>query len=425
MNLKQLILLSAFSILTLNACKNNSNDALAETNKIPGIILENMDTSVSPKDNFYDYVNGNWMKTNTIPDDETRWGGFGVLRKSTRKDVLDIIKTSKEFGTYAEGTDQKKALLVFESELDTVARNKAGISPIKSLLEAINSIQTISDMQTVYATTIGVSAPFAGIGASADLNDSSMNTAWVFPGGLGLQRDYYLDKDAKSVEIRGQYIDHVARMLQFIDYDQESAMTAAKRILELETKLAKPRLDKVESRDVRNFNNPRTLKELNEMTPVIDWNKFSADYGITAPLESLIVMQPKYMVALNSFLSTTSIEDIKTLMTWSTIDSAAGYLTTEIETANWEFYSKTLNGSKAQRAAEERALGTVNGSVGEAIGKLYVEAKFPPEAKEKAEKMIANVIKAFQNRIMALDWMSDDTKVKAVENLDKFTVKIA
>ena len=117
MNLKQLILLSAFSILTLNACKNNSNDALAETNKIPGIILENMDTSVSPKDNFYDYVNGNWMKTNTIPDDETRWGGFGVLRKSTRKDVLDIIKTSKEFGTYAEGTDQKKALLVFESEL--------------------------------------------------------------------------------------------------------------------------------------------------------------------------------------------------------------------------------------------------------------------------------------------------------------------
>ena len=112
-------------------------------------------------------------------------------------------------------------------------------------------------------------------------------------------------------------------------------------------------------------------------------------------------------------------------MTWSTIDNAAGFLTTEIETANWEFYNKTLNGSKAQRAAEERALGTVNGSVGEAIGKLYVEAKFPPEAKEKAEKMIANVIKAFQNRIMALDWMSDETKIKAVEKLDKFTVKIA
>ena len=151
MNINKQILLSSLCILSLNACKNNSKTSSNIIEKIPGIILENMDTSVSPKENFYDYVNGNWMKTNTIPDDETRWGGFGVLRKSTRKDVLDIIKTSKEFGTYAEGTDQRKALLVFESELDTLARNKAGIDPIKPLLKAINSIRSIADMQTVYA----------------------------------------------------------------------------------------------------------------------------------------------------------------------------------------------------------------------------------------------------------------------------------
>ena len=111
--------------------------------KIPGIILENMDTTVSPKEDFYNYVNGNWMKTNTIPDDESRWGGFGVLRKSTREDVLDIINTSKELGTYKEGSDQKKALLIFESELDTVARNEAGIKPLQPLLEAINSISSV------------------------------------------------------------------------------------------------------------------------------------------------------------------------------------------------------------------------------------------------------------------------------------------
>ena len=425
MSIRQLTLISAISILSITACKNDSKESVNGNDKVPGIVLENMDTTVSPKDNFYDYVNGNWMKTNTIPDDETRWGGFGVLRKSTRKDVLDIIKTSKEFGTYAEGTDQKKALLVFESELDSVARNEAGISPIKPLLEAINGIQTIEDMQTVYATTMGVSTPFVGIGANADLNDSNINTAWVYPGGLGLQRDYYLDQDTKSKEIRGQYTSHVARMLQFVNYDEKSSLTAAKRILELETQLAEPRLDKVQSRDIRNFNNPRSLEELNAMTPLINWDKFTVDLGITAKLESLLVMQPAYMAALNSFFQTTSIEDIKTLMTWSTIDSAAGYLTTEIETANWEFYSETLNGSKAQRAAEERALGTVNGSVGEAIGKLYVEAKFPPEAKEKAQKMIANVIKAFQNRIQVLDWMSAETKSKAIEKLNKFTVKIA
>jgi putative endopeptidase len=425
MNISKQVLLNSLCILSLNACKNNLKTSSNIIEKIPGIILENMDTSVSPKENFYDYVNGNWTKTNTIPDDETRWGGFGVLRKSTRKDVLDIIKTSKEFGTYAEGTDQKKALLVFESELDTLARNKAGIDPIKPLLKSINTIQSINDMQTVYATTTGVSAPFAGIGANADLNDSKINTAWVYPAGLGLQRDYYLDQDTKSQEIREQYTNHVARMLGFVGYSDKDAANAAKRILELETKLAKPRLDKVQSRDIRNFNNPRTLKELSAMTPLIDWGKFTKDLGVTAPLESVLVMQPTYMAALNTFLTNTSIDDIKILMTWSTINNAAGYLTTEIETANWEFYSKTLNGSKAQREAEERALGTVNGSVGEAIGKLYVEAKFPPEAKEKAEKMIANVIKAFQNRIEVLDWMSDTTKAKAIEKLDKFTVKIA
>jgi len=424
-NQTKLLFASLFAFLGLMACKEEPKNEMAEAEKIPGIILENMDTSVDPKQDFYSFVNGNWVKTNTIPDDESRWGGFGVLRKSTRADVLEIIKTSKELGKYEEGSDQKKALLIFESELDTVARNEAGIEPIKPLLNAINSINNLSDMQTVYAKTVGVSAPFAGIGANPDLNDSSMNTAWVFPGGLGLQRDYYLDQDSKSKEIRGQYKDHIARMFQFMEYDETSARKAAELVLKLETELAQPRLDKVESRDIRNFNNPRSVSQLQEITPAIDWNKFIADMGVTQQVDTVLVMQPKYMAALNSFLKSTSIEDIKTLMTWSTIDNAAGFLTTEIEKANWEFYSKTLNGSKQMRPAEERALGTVDGSVGEAIGKLYVEAKFPPEAKEKAEKMIANVIKAFQNRIKVLDWMSEETKTKAIEKLDKFTVKIA
>jgi len=416
---------SLFAILGLMACKEEPKNEMAEAEKIPGIILENMDKSVDPKQDFYSFVNGNWVKTNTIPDDESRWGGFGVLRKSTRADVLEIIKTSKELGKYEDGSDQKKALLIFESELDTVARNEAGIEPIKPLLNAINSINNLSDMQTVYAKTVGVSAPFAGIGANPDLNDSSMNTAWVFPGGLGLQRDYYLDQDSKSKEIRGQYKDHIARMFQFIEYDEASARKAAELILKLETQLAEPRLDKVESRDIRNFNNPLSVSQLQEITPAIDWNKFISEMGVTQQVDTLLVMQPKYMAALNSFLKSTSISDVKTLMTWSTLNGASSFLTTEMEKANWDFYSKTLNGSKQMRPAEERALGTVDGTVGEAIGRLYVEAKFPPEAKVKAEKMIANVIKAFQNRIKVLDWMSDDTKTKAIEKLDKFTVKIA
>ena len=141
MNLKQKIFLATLGCFCVMACKNDTKTT-ADVEKIPGIILENIDTDVNPKDNFYDYVNGNWVKTNTIPDDESRWGGFSVLRKSTRKDVLDIIKTSKELGTYAEGSDQKKALLVFESELDTVARNEAGTTPIQPLLKAISVYKT-------------------------------------------------------------------------------------------------------------------------------------------------------------------------------------------------------------------------------------------------------------------------------------------
>ena len=417
--LKTIIVCS--TILLFNSCQNSES----EIDKIPGIILENMDTSVDPKDDFYNYVNGNWMKTNTIPDDESRWGGFGVLRKTTRKDVLEIIKTAQIKDNYKEGSDQKKALLIFETKLDTIARNKAGIKPIQHLLDAIEGIKNINDLQTVYATVTGVSAPFAGIGANPDLNDSSINTAWVFPGGLGLQRDYYLDQDEKTKDIRKDYMKHVSKMFQFIGYNASDADNAAILILDLETKLAESRLDKVQSRDIRNFNNPMSIDELESLTPSMNWSKLVLDLGIKKTLDQVLVMQPKYMEELNNVLETTSINDLKTLMKWSTIDNSANYLTTEIEKTNWEFYSKRLYGSKVQRPAEERALGTVNSSVGEAIGQLYVDAKFPPEAKLKAEKMIANVIEAFQIRIQNLDWMSEITKTKAIEKLDKFTVKIA
>ena len=416
---KTIILCS--TLLMFNSCQNSKS----ENEKIPGIILENMDTSVDPKDDFYNYVNGNWMKTNTIPDDESRWGGFGVLRKTTRQDVLEIIKTAQINDNYKEGSDQKKALLIFETKLDTIARNKAGIKPIQHLLDAIEGITNIDELQTVYATITGVSAPFAGIGANPDLNDSSVNTAWVFPGGLGLQRDYYIDQDDKTKDIRKDYLKHVSKMFQFIGYNNTDADNAANLILDLETKLAEPRLDKVESRDIRNFNNPMTIDELESLTPSMNWNKLVLDLGIKKSLDQVLVMQPKYMEELNNVLENTSINDLKTLMKWSTIDNSANYLTTEIEKTNWDFYSKRLYGSKAQRPAEERALGTVNSSVGEAIGQLYVDAKFPPEAKLKAEKMIANVIEAFQIRIQNLDWMSEITKTKAIEKLDKFTVKIA
>ncbi|HEX9827505.1 MAG TPA: M13 family metallopeptidase [Flavobacteriaceae bacterium] len=425
-NLKQILAVTVLATTALIACKQDAKKDTAMTEKIPGIVLENMDTTVSPKVDFYNYVNGNWMKTNEIPEDQASWGGFGVLRKSTRNDVLEIVKTSKELGTYAEGTDQKKALLFFESELDTVARNAAGLQPLKPLLAAIDGVTSIKDMQTVYAKTLGVDAPFFNLNVFADLNDSKMNATYITQGGLGLpDRDYYVLKDEKSKERRQQYVDHVTRMLQYIDYSESEARAAAKMILDVETKLAEPQLDKIQSRNISNFNNPRTIAELTAMTSAVDWNKFLKDMGVQTEIDTVYVVELKYMKELQNVLTTTPIEDIKTIMKWSTLNGLANNLTTELEKANWDFYSKTLRGTETQQPTEERAMDNVTGRVGQAIGKLYVDAKFPPEAKAKAEKMIANVITAFKARISKLDWMSEETKQKAIDKLDKFTVKIA
>ena len=391
-----------------------------------GIILSNMDETVNPKDDFYNYVNGNWMKNTEIPEDQVRWGGFGVLRKSTDKDVLEILDRASKSGKYPEGTDQSKAIAVFKSKLDTNSRNQLGITPIKPALDLISNINSVADFQkviSIYATI--VSQPFFGISAFSNPSNSSMNSAYLTPAGLGLpDKDFYLNKDSKSIEIREQYKAHISRMLQFLGDDKESASSQAETILNFETLLATPKLDKVQRRDFRKLNNPRSVKQIQEMVPAINWPLAFKDLGIEIDLDTLIVMQPKYMEAVQEIFENEDINTWKIVMRWATLNDAASQLTTEIEKANWDFYSKTLSGAKIQRPADERALAIVNGTVGEALGKLYVDEMFPPEAKEKAEKMIANVIQAYINRIMNLEWMTLDTKEKAIEKLENFTVKI-
>lgn len=425
MKILKSVAIIASCTLVLASCKEEAKET-AQIEKIPGIVLENMDTTVDPKQDFYNYVNGSWMKNTEIPADRTSWGGFSVLRKSTDADVLEILAKAKESGKYGPNTDQAKALAIFDTKLDTLARNKAGLKPLQPALDAIAGIKNLLDLQTVLATNPTVSSPFIGLGVQGDLNNSTMNAVYMGANGLGLpDRDYYLEMDEKSVEIREEYKKHIARMLQMLGDDETTATIAANKILAMETALAEPRLDKVESRDTRNYNNPRTITEADNMLSTIDLGKMIADLGITKKFDTLIVTQLRYTKALDKFLKETPIEDLKTLVRWDTFNSATGRLSTDIETANWEFYSKYLSGAKQQRPADERALATVNGTVGEALGQLYVDAKFPPEAKEKAETMIANVIEAYKARIMNLDWMGEETKKKAVEKLEKFTVKIA
>ncbi|WNM20448.1 M13 family metallopeptidase [Flavobacterium capsici] len=404
------------------ALSYNQNNA---QQKGVGIDLSLMDTSVSPKDDFFNFVNGTWLKNTEIPADRTRWGSFDELRKKTDADALAILAEASKNPKYKSDTDQGKAINLYKSIMDTVARNKAGIKPLKPYLAKIDAVKSVSDLQNLMiemASKGGVG--FFGVGVGTDAKNSSRNVVYVGPGSLGLpDRDYYVSDDADSKEKREKYVQHVARMLQYIGDKPEVAKKNAEKILALEIEMSKPRFDRVERRDRRKSYNPMTIAELQKLTPAINWEKQITGIGLPK-VDTLIVSQPKYMAALQEILTANKLEDWKAYMRWTALNKAADNLSTELDKANWDFYSKTLNGAIKQRPRDEGALQVINGATGEALGKLYVEKMFPAAAKEKAQKMIKNVIRAYEARINNLTWMSPETKKSAIEKLNKMTIKI-
>ncbi|MGJ5642772.1 M13 family metallopeptidase [Formosa sp. S-31] len=434
-NILKLSVLSAIAFSGVTACKKEAKSDMAEVVKeeaTPGINLKLMDTTVSAKDDFFNYVNGNWVKTNAIPDDRSRWGSFDALRQKTDEDALGILKAAMSDNKdlnhiqVLPGSDQEKAVFLYETIMDTLARNEAGITPIKPTIDKIESIQNIDGLQA-YLTEMEPKggAGFFGFSVRADAKDSNKNAAYLGTGKLGLpDRDYYIKDDADSKEKREAYVAYITKMLQFLGDTEEKANAQAKQILAFETLLAEPKLDKVELRDRRKTYNPTSVAELQNMTPVIDWKGYFDGIGAKG-LDTIVVSQPKYMKALQTVLAEDKVEDWKAYLRWHAINGAASKLSDDLEYANWEFYSKTLRGDKKQRPRDERALQTINRTVGEALGKMYVDKVFPPEAKAKAEDMIKNVIKAFEIRIEKLSWMSEDTKKKAIEKLQATQIKIA
>lgn len=394
--------------------------------KKPGIAVDLMDKSVRPNDNFFQFVNGTWLKNTAIPADKTRWGSFDELRQNTDKDALAILNAASKDPKYKSNTDQGKAINIYKSVMDTVARNKQGIKPIQADLAKINAIKNTADLQKLLMETeaVGGGAGFFGFGIGADEKNSNRNVVSLGPGSLGLpDRDYYVSEDTDSKEKRAKYVLHVAKMLQYIGETPAQAKENAEKILALEIQMSKPRLDRVERRDSKKQYNPTAITDLKKMVPIMDWNSYLKGIGI-AKVDTVNISQPRYMAALQTIFSENKVDDWKAYMRWMLLRSAAGQLSTEIETANWEFYGKALTGALKQRPRHEKALQVVNGTVGESLGKLYVEKMFPAEAKTKAYNMIQNIIRAYRARINNLTWMSPETKTKAIEKLEKLTIKI-
>ncbi|GAA4046148.1 M13 family metallopeptidase [Flavobacterium chungnamense] len=407
------VVASLFALNQINAQQKN-----------PGINLDLMDKSVKPGDDFFRYVNGSWFDKTEIPADRTRWGSFDELRQNTDKDALAILKdaASKKLDPKS---DQAKAVNVYRTYMDTISRNKLGIKPIKPILTKIDAVKSIADLnKLIIEMQPQGGLGFYGIGVSPDAKNSNRNFVNIGLGSLGLpDRDYYVSEDADSKEKREKYVAHVARMLQLIGDKPEVALANAKKVLAIETAMATPRLDRVERRDRRKTYNPMSVADLQKLTPSVNWDNYIKGVGISK-LDSIIVSQPKYMTALETIFKENKVDEWKAYLRWSLLNKSSDVLTTDLEKANWEFYSKALQGAKAQRPREERALQVVNGTVGEALGKLYVEQKFPAEAKEKARKMIDNIFLAFENRINNLSWMTPETRKGAINKLRKSVVKI-
>lgn len=383
-----------------------------------------MDKTVQPQNDFYNYVNGAWMKTSEIPSDRSRWGSFDELRKNTDINTLSILNDAIASEQYKKGTDQRKAIDYYTTILDTIQRAEQGVAPILSYLNEINDIdskEAILAFMAKYEPTL--SSSFFSIRVRADKKDSNKNVLYVYPAGMGLpDRDYYINDDIDTKKIRNQYQNHIVNMMQFVSTDEVAIEKAKINVLNLETQLAKAKLTKEERRKPENTYNPMSVNDLQKLIPNIEIANFFSLLNIS--IDSLVVSQPEYLKEVNEVFKTNELEQLKDYMTWNVFRNATNALSPEISDKNWEFYGKLLNGQEERKALNERALSAVNWSIGEAVGKLYVDKMFPPEAKTKAEEMVKYLQKAYMLRIDDLAWMGEETKLKAKEKVASLTVKI-
>lgn len=423
------IAMLAFSgIVFLNSCSTTKTVTQTETTTVEntemkeaGLNLSYMDSSVRPQDDFFNYVNGNWMKTAEIPSDKTSWGSFNALREDVDVASLGILDKilSDQFEAGSEG---QKIQALYGTFVDWDKRNADGIAPIKNNLQKIDNIKSISELQQYLseATKTG-NNPFYAWRVSADMKNSVMNAVYFGGASLGLGRDYYQKQNDANTKTLEEYKNYLAQLFETIGYT--NADQTAQRVVAFEKQLAANLLTNEQNRDANLRYNPKTLPELSKLVKNIDLPKYLATEGVKT--DKVIVSELKYYQNMDSWMNERTLPLIKEYMKARMISSNAGNLDQKLDDINFNFYSKYLQGQKEQRAMNKRGLGVVNGVLGEAFGKLYVEQYFPAAAKQQMEMYISYIKKAFKQQIANLDWMSPETKVKAQEKLAKFSVKIA
>lgn len=379
-----------------------------------------MDLSVRPQDDFYNYVNGNWMKTVAIPSDKARWGSFDELRENTDLATLNILKSSLN-QTYAKGTDGQKIADLYKSYVDFETRNKIGIAPIEAQLIQIDKIKTVKDLEA-YLTKYGKEGgnPFYGGYVYSHMKNSNINAVYLGGGSLGLGRSYYQKVDDKNTQTLKDYSDYISTLYSKVD--PKTKDLKGPKVVEFEKQIASNLKTVEESRDAQKRYNPVAVKDLNKMVKNVDVAKYLTGMGFQA--DTVIIGELKYYQNLDKIINQKNIPAIKEYLKFQLMNQATSYLTQELDELSFDFYGRKLRGQKEQRALDKRGLEFVNSNAGDLLGKLYVEEYFPAEAKATCEELVGYLRKSFAVHIENLEWMSPETKAKALEKLSKFNVKI-
>jgi len=408
----------AATMLVLASCNGDKSPEKLDS----GITLSNMDTTAAPGDNFMQYVNGNWIKNTKIPADKASFGAATVLHEKAQDDVRAIIENAAKAGG-KDGSDEQKIGDYYASYLNQKGRDSVGLAPLNEEFKKIEAIKDAKDLAAYFARAnkLGFPAPFS-LSVSEDLKNPKNYMLGTWQGGLGLpEREYYLLKDAKSVEIRQKYLAHLEAMLGLAG--EPDAKAKAAKIMVLETALASKHMKKEDTRNIVALYNKYAVSKLNTLMPDFDWKTMLDEAGL-GRADSLVVMQVQYTKDLNSIIKNTPVEDWKTYLKWGALNGSATLLTSALDKEHFNFYNKTLYGVEQQLPQWRRAVNSVNGALGEMVGKLYVEKHFPPEAKERMLVLVDNLLKAYESSIKELDWMSPETKKQALDKISKFTPKI-
>lgn len=390
-----------------------------------GIDLANLDTTALPGASFYQYACGGWMKNHPLTDEYSRFGSFDMLRENNREQLKGLIAELAAQQDNAPGSAAQKVGDLYTIAMDSVKLNNEGAAPIKEEMMAIDALK---DKGEIYACLIEMQKkginPYFHLYVGADDKNSSTNMVQTYQGGLGMgERDYYLENDEQTRNIRAKYQEHVAKMFQLAGYDQAAAQKAVKAVMNIETRLAKSARSQVELRDPHANYNKMDIATLKKTFPTFDWETLFASAGLKE-LKEVNIGQPNAMKEVADIIHTVPLDEQKLYLQWGIINTAASYLSDDFAEQDFDFYDKTMTGKQEMQPRWKRAVSTVDGALGEVVGQMYVEKYFPAAAKERMVTLVANLQASLGERIKGLSWMSEPTKVKALEKLATFHVKI-